>query len=109
MKRRWTEARAWAYLAQRWDHPQITSDPTRAIVAGERYASGLCFSISALVRSRYITSSTAVSMYEGIPLQARRSNSYVWPRTETGARSRAAFCRQMAKLTARPSKTKVAR
>ena len=101
-----TEAQAWRYLARRWDRPSEMEDyPHEYGVNLDPHlglARGICVCIGDLVGAGRIAEGTAEAMGARMSLmKPEDAEAYWWPHSRRGARSRAAFCRRMAKLAAK--------
>jgi hypothetical protein len=90
------ELEAWLKLAELWDKPVtgrwtfVEFEPWRCM--------GLCACINSMLDSDTISWNTCVAMKRKVPYP--RFGDYVWPRTEEGAKQRAAFCREQAEREA---------
>jgi hypothetical protein len=100
MPKQMTERAAWLYLAKRWDKAVLGGDGDAMVrINTDRTIVCLCDSILRLQMDERIdvfTESCMVDRIQRLP-NINQSSSYKWPRTLRGARSRAAFCRRMAK------------
>jgi hypothetical protein len=95
-----SESEAWSFLAGMWARAARAETHKAKYRGGTFY--GLCEGVSDLLWDGRITRATAKAMRGAIakePPQGGR-NGFVWPRTVDGARTRAAFCRRMARATA---------
>lgn len=95
---RWTEARAWTYLAGRWDVAVAVRRRDHWATIFEFEARGLCDSVMALFVDGVIDGRLRARMLTH--LGAHRPESagpYWWPWTKAGARRRALVCRQLAR------------
>lgn len=104
-----TETQAWAYLAGRWAKARpYLKIPGRwhTKVLGD-FEQGLCGSLWALEDAGRISGEVWGAMLERVvrngppeiaPFSMVGGGRFRWPLTARGARSRAAFCRRMARL-----------
>lgn len=91
MKKPMTEAQAWEYIAKTWDKPKKRGD---GYCCSRDGCSGVCFSIS----NFQLLFGVVTGMTNRLRAhRAERADGYWWPQTRAGARSRAAFCRRMAR------------
>lgn len=91
---KWTEYRAWKYLAQRWDIAARSKRATAKVFSKD--CSGVCYALLQLCRMRLISKQTLAEMLRKVPWTVV---GFVWPLTPEGAKQRAEFCRRMAKET----------
>lgn len=98
-----TEAQAWSYLARRWDkatfHTPGSTCVEVTIMSQQQY--GLCGSVSTLNLTQKVTNETWLTMFQRMQKYKPRDAfmGYWWPCNKAGAKSRAAFCRKMVKLS----------
>lgn len=100
-----TERQAWLYLARKWDRPRRDPEDGFPVVfifntLLLRNCACLCNSCFGLFKSGRVIEPIYSDMRNR--LHKNKPNSrpgcvFWWPLTKAGARSRAAFCRRMAK------------
>jgi len=101
-----TEKQAWLYLAKKWDKPKKPPSDYAFV----RISGMVCFGLCGSVKMLNITTRSVKRMLNRIEVGWSRTfpfyDNYRWPRTRAGAKSRAAFCRKMAKQLTKPKKGK---
>lgn len=106
MAKKMTESQAWAFLAKLWAKKNHFFDGDGDVFVqldgdkGQRH--GICDCIGKLNDMGRLTVRTECKMRDRIgDHPAYELGEFVWPLTTSGARSRAAFCRRMAKATSK--------
>lgn len=92
---------AWEYAARLWDAP-IIDDIGEAYVVpglpfGYDYACGLCTTLRGMKERKLITAQQRRKMLKAIPCHG---DEFAWPTDLSGAKQRAAFCREQAQKAA---------
>lgn len=95
-----SEREAWLKLAKLWTKPDIGSSDCPRVLD---WSFGVCHSVDDLRGMNEISVSLADRMREKAQ-NPKDPDAWRWPLTIAGAKSRAAFCRKMAKLCSRKRK-----
>jgi hypothetical protein len=87
----------WTICAEYWDKARLDVDGVAVVLIDRWYSSCLCYSINLIVNNMDMVLQMHKKIIDFAP--HRQDSGFCWPRDLDGARSRAAFCCQMAEET----------
>jgi len=113
MPKKMSEREAWLYLAEQWDNAEPAHRKKRDHIIFRHLffcPTGLCTAIDEVICADAISYRVGRNMRsrmaKHLPRKKRTGKGHRWPTDKKGARSRAAFCRKMAKLCEKERKKK---
>lgn len=92
-----TEKEAWLKIAEAWENVE-RGERGYVVEIGDDCAAGLCGSIYLIVKNAVGLSFHPDVMYDKIKALPHLGDDFVWPRDAEGAKARAAFCVEQARL-----------